>query len=194
MVMLTGMDLRAAEVEIVVPEAIRSLIVVPGMTVRLVLVATQEHRPKSPSVKVPPRVAEFIDYLKSIASKAAAPYPARIIPADPYADQARLITYISRSGLLFRNFSNDENRRIVKATWAELQGQLKMRKGEQLLWLMECAHQLKWWRAPPVEISDGPRGRVSVVLGDEYRLTFASEEGRLELSEIEDLQDPDGGD
>jgi hypothetical protein len=151
---------------------------------------------KPPEVKLPVPVREFVQTMKALASKESAPYKERIIPENPKADLGKILTYVGPNGLEFVDFDDDgdpQRSTIRRIPRAHLAKQIQMRKGKQLLWLMEVAFYFKWWTATPSSIQVSEPGVLVVTFGDQYELTFKDQPTGLQLLRLKSLQGPEGG-
>jgi len=148
---------------------------------------------------VPARLEDFFETMKGLSSRKSAPFAARIVPENPKADLAKMLTYVGTHGLEFVNFTNEGRtqahpttlRRISRDRLAK---QVQARRGEQLRWLMELAHFFRWWSHKPTSIQIPAQGVLVVTFIDDYVLTFREQATGLELTTLELLRDPDGGD
>jgi hypothetical protein len=162
-----------------------------GSGTRALFATTIPAAPKPAAPKVPARVIEFFAMMKGLASREAAlPASTRIVPEDPKADQAKLLNHVGVEGIEFIDFTK-EDPSIRRVTRAELGAQIKVRRGEQLLWLMEIAYFLKWWRATPASVEHPDKTTLVVTFPDRYILTFKDQPDRLLLVKAQDL-DPGG--
>ena len=155
--------------------------------------------PKRSEVEIPPRLKTFLEAMRGLSSKKTAPYAARVVPEDPKADLARLLPYVGGNGIEFVNLTNVGSTRAHPTTVRSisrdrLAKQVQVRHGEQLLWLMELAHFLRWWSDKPGSIQVPEPGVLVVTFPDEYVLTFRDQPEDFLLTRVEYLRDPDGGD
>ena len=160
----------------------------------VLLTTTVRAAPKPPVSTVPPRLIEFFGTLKGLSSRKAA--STRIVPEDPKADQAKLLNYVGADGIEFINLTDEGVTKehpttVRRVTRAELAAQIKRRRGEQLLWLMEIAYFLRWWSDTPSSVEHPDETTLVATFPDRYKLTFKDQPDRLLLVKVENL-DPGG--
>jgi len=153
---------------------------------------------KPQEVKVPVPVSDFVQTVKALASKKNSAYKDRIIPENQKADLSKILTYVGPNGLEFVDFDEDgeqspQRMTIRRISREHLAKQIQMRKGKQLLWLMELAFYFKWWTDKPTSVQTPEPHVLLVTFSDDFELTFREEPTGLQLVRLKSLRGAEGG-
>jgi hypothetical protein len=131
------------------------------------------------------RVREFLAYVRGGAPKVPKGTAQIDLRSGKALDPDTFIGYVASAGV---EFAAVEDRTQIAAPRAEIAKQMRMRQGEAYKSLMLLAYTLRWaFVENPPFTSETVGPKTLVKLGDNFVLTFVNEDGKLQISRIEDV-------